>query len=337
MILYTALAGMASFSVFAQTLGDTFIKVEDHNMFSQCFEQCDRNGDGIVTYAEAEAATGLSLDKGGRLNIIDDYGFLKHFPNLETLSLGNTTQEEIDLHYQTRLKTVNVANALWLKRIVVGEGVTPQIVGQAKEDPFREAVKVQNYVSDTVARALLSDGFDYVEVVEQDGRKSYIVGMNSTGPYGLWRNDSLEVPCEYSIEEIKVNYFAMAQSTDVEFADDGFKAFCLRDKKIDVNKDGIISTEEAAATKKLSLKNKRNFIRIINSHEDLKNFPNLEYFNAGFNYLETIDVSRCPKLKKLDVSDSRTLVTIVVAEGCKPEIKYPVPYKGERAKIVFAK
>ncbi len=69
---------MASFSVFSQSLGDTFIKVEDHNMFSQCFEPCDRNGDGIVTYAEAKAATDLSLNKGGRLNMIDDYGFLKH-------------------------------------------------------------------------------------------------------------------------------------------------------------------------------------------------------------------------------------------------------------------
>ena len=99
-----ALAGIMSTNAMAQAPGDTFIKIEDDNMFSKCFELIDTNGDGIVTYAEAEAATALGLDRGGRLNIIDDYEFLKYFPNLEALSVGNTTLDEIDIHWLKKLK-----------------------------------------------------------------------------------------------------------------------------------------------------------------------------------------------------------------------------------------
>ena len=73
----------------------------------------------------------------------------------------------------------------------------------------------------------------------------------------------------------------------------------------------------------------------IKSYEDLQNFPNLEYFHAGMTYLETIDLSCLPKLKELDLSDCRMLKTVVLAKGCKPEIKYPVAYKGEQVKVVY--
>jgi hypothetical protein len=117
------------------------------------------------------------------------------------------------------------------------------------------------------------------------------------------------------------------------FKDDAIKDFCLRNK-VDADKDGVISKEEAAAVTRLSLMNFKSFMRNIKSYEDLQNFPNLEYFHAGMTYLETIDLSCLPKLKELDLSDCRMLKTIVLAKGCKPEIKYPVAYKGEKAKIV---
>lgn len=263
--------GFMSAGAMAQDANDTFIKIEDHNMFSKCFVPCDTNNDGIVTYGEAAAATMLSLEKGGRLNIIEDYAFLKYFPNLEALSVGNTTLEIIDMHYLTKLKLVNVTNALWLKTIIVGGDVAPEITGVPDNDPTREAVKVVFYK---------------------------------------------EKP-----------------DATFKFKDDAIKDFCLRNK-VDADKDGVISKEEAAAVTRLSLMNFKSFMRNIKSYEDLQKFPNLEYFHAGMTYLETIDLSCLPKLKELDLSDCRMLKTIVLAKGCKPEIKYPVAYKGEKAKIV---
>ena len=270
LIMAFAMTGMVS--VQAQEANDTFIKIEDHDMFSQCFTTCDNNNDGIVTYAEAAAATMLSLEKGGRLNIIEDYAFLKYFPNLEALSVGNTTLEIIDMHYLTKLKLVNVTNALWLKTIIVGREMAPEITGVPDNDPTREAVKVVFYNEKPDASFM--------------------------------------------------------------FKDDAIKDFCLRNK-VDTDKDGIISKEEAAAVTRLSLMNFKSFMRNIKSYEDLQKFPNLEYFHAGLTYSETVDVSCCPKLTELDLSDCRMLKTIVLAKGCKPEIKYPVAYKGVKAKVEY--
>ena len=141
-----------------------------------------------------------------------------------------------------------------------------------------------------------------------------------------------------------INMFvANAQTGDVQqcevvpFADEGVKDFCLRNKKIDSDKDGHISIDEAKAVTRLSLMNFRSFIRNIKSYADLEYFPNLEYFHAGMTYVETLDVSCCPKLKELDLSDCRMLKTIILAIGCKPEIKYPVAYKGEQVKVEYTK
>ncbi|MBO7337117.1 MAG: hypothetical protein J6W49_01265 [Paludibacteraceae bacterium] len=337
LVIYVMFAGLLSLGVNAQSPGDTFIKIEKRNMFSQCFADCDANDDGIVTYAEAEAATVLSLDKGGRLNIIESYDFLKYFPNLTLLSLGNTTEEVVDLHYQTRLKRVNVAYALWLKRIIVSENVTPEVTGQPADDPFRGAVKVERYVSDPVARGLYEEGFVYVEPVSKDTATLYIVALEP-GAYGVWHNDSLEVPCEYSLDSLKAKYFTVAVNGDeiIEFADEAFKAFCLRTKKADANKDGGISRDEAAALKKLSLMNFKSFVYTVKSFKDLKYFPNLETFHAGLNFEERIDLSSCPNLKDLDLSDSRMLREIVLAKGCEPVIKQ-YAYPSEPLKITYAK
>lgn len=139
------MAVMGVMGVQAQEPNDTFIKIEEENMFSKCFESCDTNKDGIVTYAEAAEAKVLGLDRGGRLNIIEDYSFLKYFPNLEALSVGNTTAEVIDLHYQTKLKLVEVTNALWLKKIIVGGDKAPEISGENLNDPTRGKVAIELY------------------------------------------------------------------------------------------------------------------------------------------------------------------------------------------------
>ena len=89
----------------------TVVKIEDHNIFSQCFKDIDTNGDGIVDCCEAQKATYLSLERGGRSNVIDNYGFLKYFPNLTALGAGTTPVEEIDLRNLTKLEKLHVGNA----------------------------------------------------------------------------------------------------------------------------------------------------------------------------------------------------------------------------------
>lgn len=108
----------------------TVVKIEDHNIFSQCFKDMDTNGDGIVDCCEAQKATYLSLERGGRSNVIDNYGFLKYFPNLTALGVGTTTVEVIDLSRQKKLEKLNISNASWLKKIILAEGCKPEISGK---------------------------------------------------------------------------------------------------------------------------------------------------------------------------------------------------------------
>jgi len=108
----------------------TVVKIEDNNIFSQCFKDIDTNSDGIVDCCEAMKATFLSLERGGRSNVITNYDFLKFFPNLTALGIGTTPVEEIDLRKQTKLEKLNVSNASELKKIILAEGCKPEISGQ---------------------------------------------------------------------------------------------------------------------------------------------------------------------------------------------------------------
>ena len=259
------MACMATANVCAQD-SQVFIKITNDNIYSRCFEDCDVNGDGVVTFDEANKATKLVLDKGGRSNIIEDYSFLKHFPNLTILSVGNTTVESLDLSCLGKLEHLGLMNAAWLKKLVLAADCNPEIT--------------------------------------------------------------------YPTSDTKVEVTHASKADVIAFSDSSIKDFCLRNK-VDANHDGEISVSEAELQTRLSLMNFRSFMRNIKSYEDLQNFPNLEYFHAGMTYLETIDLSCLPKLKELDLSDCRMLKTVVLAKGCKPEIKYPVAYKGEKAKVEY--
>lgn len=322
-------------SMMAQNIkepdSDCIISMKEFSIFSNCFKDIDTNGDGIVDAAEAKAATILVLDRGGRSNIINNYDFLKHFPNLKAFSVGTTTAEVIDLHCLTKLEKLNLTNATFLQKIILAQGCQPEIInpeGKARID-------IEYYVEDATVRKLLEE-YSYCEKVEQDGDVCYIVSKEY-GKYGIWHNGKLEVPCQYELEELRNKYFTVSQPVliAVPFADEGVKEFCLRNRKIDADQNGEISIDEAKAVTKLSLMNFKSFIRNIKLYEDLKYFPNLEYFHAGYTYAETLDLSCLKKLKELDVSDCRMLKTIILAKGCKPTIKYPVAYKGEQAKVVY--
>ena len=117
-ILFSLLA-LACMACSKTQQNDEVIRITDEDLFSQCFVDCDADSDGIVTIAEAENVKLLALDKGGRLNIIEDYTFLQFFPNLEALSVGNTPLEIIDLSANPLLKQLNLQNALWIKTLIL--------------------------------------------------------------------------------------------------------------------------------------------------------------------------------------------------------------------------
>ena len=126
--LLFCLLAFACIACGKQTQNDEVIRISDEDMFSQCFANCDTDGDGIVTTAEAENAKLLVLDKGGRLNIIEDYAFLQNFPNLEALSVGNTPLETIDLSANPHLKQLHLQNALWIKTLILAPDCNPEIL-----------------------------------------------------------------------------------------------------------------------------------------------------------------------------------------------------------------
>ena len=128
-------------SIMAQNIkkpdSDSIISMKEFSIFSNCFKDIDTNGDGIVDAAEAKAATILVLDRGGRSNIINNYDFLKHFPNLKAFSVGTTTAEVIDLHRLTKLEKLNLTNATFLQKIILAQGCQPEIInpeGKARID-----------------------------------------------------------------------------------------------------------------------------------------------------------------------------------------------------------
>lgn len=108
----------------------TVVKIEENNIFSQCFKDIDTNGDGIVDCCEAKKATFLSLERGGRSNVVDSYDFLKFFPNLTALGAGTTTVEVLDLSNLKKLEKLHVGNAAWLKKVILAEGCKPEITGK---------------------------------------------------------------------------------------------------------------------------------------------------------------------------------------------------------------
>ena len=126
-ILFSLLA-LACMACSKQKADEAVIRITDEDMFSQCFTICDTDSNGIVTTAEAQEAKVLILDKGGRLNIIEDYTFLRSFPNLEALSIGNTTLETIDLSNNPLLIQLNLQNALWVSKIILAPNCNPEIL-----------------------------------------------------------------------------------------------------------------------------------------------------------------------------------------------------------------
>ena len=123
----------------------------------------------------------------------------------------------------------------------------------------------------------------------------------------------------------------------ISFQDEGIKRLCLRDTYIDKNGDGQISINEASQVTTLSFMSFKSFICVINSYDDLKYFPKLAYLHAGSSRADTLDLSKNPDLKVLDVSDCRALTTIILAKGCNPNITMTRSLNKEEEPIVLHK
>lgn len=132
--IFLFLALMAPLASWAQNFvsmtekpDSVFIVITDDNVFSRCFSNCDLNGDRMISYAEAKEATTLYMDYGGRKNIISDYSFLKYFPNLTQLSIGNTPNESIDLSGNPNLELLDLRGGLWITEVTIAVGCDPKV------------------------------------------------------------------------------------------------------------------------------------------------------------------------------------------------------------------
>ncbi|MBR6285966.1 MAG: hypothetical protein IKR18_03095 [Bacteroidaceae bacterium] len=202
LFLMLTFIGMMAVNVQAQMASDAFVKIEDHDMFSRCFAECDSDGDGFVTYEEAAKATKLVLDFGGRLNIIEDFGFLTHFPNLTMLSVGNTSVEHIDLRCCPKLKHLNLTNGLWVKDVTLAVGCSPQIIFPAG------SADVMIHRSDKPCERA---GFSYRERMEHELFPCYLVSTDGK-KYGVYNNGKLVVPCQYTKLEALRNWQVMKRA-----------------------------------------------------------------------------------------------------------------------------
>ena len=127
LILALAFVPLATWAQSTVKNDTVFIAITDDNVFSKCFSNCDLNGDRLVSYAEAAQTTTLYMDYGGRKNIISDYSFLKYFPNLTQLSIGNTPNESVDLSGNPKLELLDLRGGLWITEVTIAVGCNPKI------------------------------------------------------------------------------------------------------------------------------------------------------------------------------------------------------------------
>ena len=128
LLVVFGVAAMAQNGTATSNADSVIIKITHDNIFSKCFTNVDTNQDGNVTVEEAAAAEELVLGRGGRKNIISNYDFLKFFPNLKRLEIGNTPNEEVDLRKNWKLEVLDLRVGIFLKKITLSVGCYPKII-----------------------------------------------------------------------------------------------------------------------------------------------------------------------------------------------------------------
>ena len=117
---------------------------------------------------------------------------------------------------------------------------------------------------------------------------------------------------------------AMAQTNKddvfIKIVDDNLFSRCFT--VCDANGDGIVTYGEAAEAKTLVL-DAGGRSNIIEKYDFLKYFPNLTTFSIGNTTVESIDLSKNPKLERLNLANGLWVKEITLAVGCEPQIFFP--------------
>ena len=207
--IVTILIAMLTMAVQAQDAKETFIKIDYNDMYTRCFLLSDYNGDGVVTYGEAVKTTSLVMDMGGVNNLIDDYSFLRFFPNLTSLSVGNTVVETLDLSYNSKLERLDLTNTMMLKNLTLDAKCNPQIIF-----PRNTINDITIHRIDIVAPPT---GYAQCEKYEADDDvyPCYIV-TNDGKKFGVYYKGHIAIPCEYSKEEVMQSWFSGERSDRIK-------------------------------------------------------------------------------------------------------------------------
>ena len=128
---------------------------------------------------------------------------------------------------------------------------------------------------------------------------------------------------------------AVADSIIV-FKDEGLKFYCLH--AADRNQDGEISYNEAAMCKEINCEyGGRRALRYIQDYDDLKYFINVEKLFLGVSNVKELDLTYNKKLKLINMNALDELDFILLYEGCKPEIVYPLSKQDKGVNIIYRK
>ncbi|MBP5571121.1 MAG: hypothetical protein J6X39_00390 [Bacteroidales bacterium] len=116
------------FGAFAQTL-----KFADEEVLRCALHSGDRNGDGVLTKAEADSLTVLNLTSY-RIHMfqVKTYEDLQKFPHLKKVWLGESNLPLVDLSMNYELEMVAVQSDE-LQTLVLAVGCYPQLVTPTRE------------------------------------------------------------------------------------------------------------------------------------------------------------------------------------------------------------
>ncbi len=116
---------------------------------------------------------------------------------------------------------------------------------------------------------------------------------------------------------------AICPDSIIQFKDEGLKFYCLH--SADRNRDGEISYNEAAMANQINCEyGGRRALRYIQSYDDLVYFVNIEKLFLGLSNIKELDLSANKKLKLININALDELETLILHEGCNPEIVMPL-------------
>lgn len=191
--------------------------------------------------------------------------------------------------------------------IVVSSSATEKTVTVTADSDWGVAAQDKSWVSVTPGGGGKGTSDILVRIAENktgDVRENALVFRTKNGQV------SLPVKQNYEVEEVTV-------------ADAGFKAYLL--EAYDVDKDGVLSTKEAAAVTEIKASG-----RGIKSMPELNEvFTDITYLDCSNNNLKELDITRLISLKTMNATGNPDLKTIYVWTGFKETDGFSKPVNAE--------